>query len=70
MSCAVTIHATAPQTEDGGSAMESWEIPVGHVFLAYEMYCQIRGEEPDPKLLGHTVEIRGGEARLFRDRFV
>lgn len=37
------------------------------VLMPYEVYCEFRGEEPDPELIGHMVRITKGEARLVGD---
>ena len=54
--------------EQSKAAGDTLERVTGHrpnqVLMGYEIYCALRGDEPNPELAGWTVEIRDGEARL------
>ena len=41
-----------------------WALPAGTVFMSYTLYCEFRGETPDPELVGAVVLIHDGVAEL------
>lgn len=45
--------------------LDRWAVPPGCVLMPYELFCDLRGDEPDPGLLGRTVRICKGEAELI-----
>lgn len=51
-------------TEDPDLTPADFELSVGVVFMSYPLFCEFRGEVPDPALVGQVVCLHDGVAEL------
>ena len=53
--------------EEMAKVKPDWGIAVSTLFIPYEDFCDMRGEEPKPEFLGMSVRVTEGVARLVGD---